>query len=296
MPKSNLELETFTHRLAPPLFGKERTPEGSRIVVLGAPFDASTTTTPGQRAAPRRIREISLELETYDAELGAEAEEAPFYDAGDLPLEVDYATFMGILYRVASEIFLEGKVMALIGGDHLVTLPAVKAALSVFGGLHLLVFDAHLDLRDEYPLGAKYSHATVMRRLLEENDDLRITYFKPRAFSKEEYLLSVSCNRVKIVKTIKELLEDFKHDRKIYLSVDMDVVDPAFAPGVGVPEPLGLYPHELAQVLDRFLDKHGERVVGFDLVEVNPVLDLNNVTSALAAKLLMKIILKLSRF
>ncbi|MEM4445650.1 MAG: agmatinase [Thermofilum sp.] len=293
MLKTNPELEMFTRRLAPPLFGRESKPEESRLIVVGAPFDSSATTVPGQRAAPRRIREISLELETFDFELEMDAEDAPFYDAGDLPLEVDFSSFMGILYRVASEVFSKGKILALIGGDHLVTLPSVKAALSTLGTTHLLVLDAHLDLRDEYPLGTKYSHATVMRRLLEENSDLRITYFKPRALSKEEYSFLASCSRVRVVRRVEELLEDFESSQRIYLSIDIDVVDPAFAPGVGVPEPLGLYPQEVAQVLDRFLEAHGRRVIGFDLVEVNPVLDVSNVTSALAAKLLMKIIVRI---
>lgn len=294
MVNTGLELEAFTHRLAPPLFGREGRAEESKLIVLGAPFDSSATTFPGQRAAPRRIREISLELETFDAELEVDAEDAPFYDAGDLPVEVDYASLAKTLHRVASEVFSKGKMVVLIGGDHLVTLPSVKAALSTFGAIHLLVLDAHLDLRDEYPLGTKYSHATVMRRLLEEDSSLRITYFKPRAFSKEEYSFLTTCSRVKVARTIEELLEDFEHSRKIYLSLDIDIVDPAFAPGVGVPEPLGLHPTEVAQVLIRFLEAHGRRVVGFDLVEVNPILDVNNVTSALAAKILMKIITKIT--
>ncbi|MEM3893686.1 MAG: arginase family protein, partial [Thermofilum sp.] len=97
----------------------------------------------------------------------------------------------------------------------------------------------------------------------------------------------------RVVRRVEELLEDFESSQRIYLSIDIDVVDPAFAPGVGVPEPLGLYPQEVAQVLDRFLEAHGRRVIGFDLVEVNPVLDISNVTSALAAKLLMKIIVRI---
>lgn len=296
MRKSSLELTcVFGHRTAPPLFGRESSPEESTIIVVGVPFDSATTTTPGQREAPRAIRRISLELETFDPRSGVDVEDAPFYDAGDIPLEVNHEKLEKTLYQVASEIFSSSKTPLLIGGDHFVTLPAVKAALSTFGRLHLIVFDAHLDLRDEYPLGTKYSHATLMRRLLESPAELRLTYFKPRAFSREEYSYATSDSRVKILGRAEDLLEEVGRGEKIYISIDMDIVDPAFAPGVGVPEPLGLYPRELVQVLDDLLEVSGKRVIGVDLVEVNPLLDVNNITSALAAKLLMQVILKLSK-
>lgn len=278
-------LRAYTQEVRPALFGRESSPESCKAIFLGVPFDSTSSGVPGQRLAPRRVREASMELETYDPTSGMDSEEASFYDAGDIPLVVDYRVLTELLGSLAREVFARGQVLAVCGGDHFVTYPVVSAAAEVYGRVQLVVFDAHLDLRDEYPVRCRYSHATVMRRLVEENYQLHIVYFRPRAFSKEEWAFASSSDRVVIVKSIEELVSSLRRGYKTYVSIDIDHVDPAYAPGVGTPEPLGEEPESLVSALKAVIERGGKDIVGIDIVEVNPLLDLGGITSALAAKL-----------
>jgi len=263
-------------------------------VFVGAPFDSTTSRIPGQRLAPRKIREASMELETFDPVTGRDSEEAEYCDAGDIPLVVDYRVLTEILGSIAREVFASGKILAVCGGDHFVTYPAVKAATEVFGRVQLVVFDAHLDLRDEYPPHCKYSHATVMRRLVEENAQLHVVYFKPRAFSKEEWSFASSQENIVVAESTGDLLSALKEDYRTYISIDIDHVDPAYASGVGTPEPLGRTPEELIEAVKTLIERRKNKIVGIDIVEVNPLLDPANTTSALAAKLWAIILRELS--
>uniref|UniRef100_A0A7C1T1E9 Agmatinase n=1 Tax=Thermofilum pendens TaxID=2269 RepID=A0A7C1T1E9_THEPE len=278
-------LKTYAQGVYPTLFGRQCRPEESRAVFLGVPFDSTSSGVPGQRLAPRRIREASMELETFDPVSGRDSEEASFCDAGDIPLLVDYRALAEILAGIAREVFASGKILAVCGGDHFVTYPVVKAAAEVFGGVQLVVFDAHLDLRDEYPVRCKYSHATVMRRLAEEVPQLRIVYLKPRAFSREEWSFASFRDGVVIAESVERLVSSLVRGYKTYISIDIDYVDPAYAPGVGTPEPLGEAPGELITALKALIEEGRGEIMGIDIVEVNPLLDSGNITSALAAKL-----------
>uniref|UniRef100_A0A7C4FAY4 Agmatinase n=1 Tax=Thermofilum pendens TaxID=2269 RepID=A0A7C4FAY4_THEPE len=287
-------LKTYTQEVRPTLFGRQCRPEEGRVVFVGAPFDSTTSRIPGQRLAPRKIREASMELETFDPVTGRDSEEAEYCDAGDIPLVVDYRVLTEILGSIAREVFASGKILAVCGGDHFVTYPAVKAATEVFGRVQLVVFDAHLDLRDEYPPHCKYSHATVMRRLVEENAQLHVVYFKPRAFSKEEWSFASSQENIVIAESTGDLLSALKEDYRTYISIDIDHVDPAYASGVGTPEPLGRTPEELIEAVKTLIERRKNKIVGIDIVEVNPLLDPANTTSALAAKLWAIILRELS--
>jgi len=287
-------LKTYAQEVSPTLFGRQCRPEEGRVVFLGVPFDSTTSGIPGQRLAPRRIRESSMELETFDPVTGRDSEEADFCDAGDIPLVVDYRVLTEILGGIAREVFASSKVLAVCGGDHFVTYPVAKAAEEVFGRVQLVIFDAHLDLRDEYPARCRYSHATIMRRLVEENSQLHLVYFKPRAFSREEWSIASSRDNIVIVKSTEDLLSSLREDYKTYISIDIDYVDPAYAPGVGNPEPLGGTPEELVEAVKALVREGGNQIAGVDIVEVNPLLDPANVTSALAAKLWAIVLRELS--
>ncbi|MCC6039406.1 MAG: agmatinase [Thermofilum sp.] len=287
-------LRTYAEEVYPTLFGRRCRPEEGRVVFLGAPFDSTTSGIPGQRLAPRRVREASMELETFDPTTGRDSEEADFCDAGDIPLVVDHRVLTEVLGGIAREVLTSGKVLAVCGGDHFVTYPVVKAAAEVFGEVQLVVFDAHLDLRDEYPVRCKYSHATVMRRLVEEVAQLRVVYFRPRAFSREEWSFASSRDNIVIAGDAENLLSSLKEGYKVYVSIDIDYVDPAYAPGVGSPEPLGGTPEELVAALKALVGKRKSEIAGVDIVEVNPLLDAGSTTSALAAKLWAVILRELS--
>jgi len=170
-----------------------------------------------------------------------------------------------------------------VGGEHLITYPIVAEIKKLLKNLTLIVFDAHLDLRDEYPSGTRFSHATVMRRLAEEG--VNIYYIGARAFSREEYeFLTSHPESLKIVS--RDTLENIEGN--LYISIDVDVIDPAYAPAVGNPEPLGITPSHLLSTLKELFSLERTKIVGLDIVEVNPLVDVNDVTSLLAAKILME--------
>lgn len=279
-----INVEFYLSKVDPPLFGR-RGGRDDPVFVFGVPFDSGSTGTPGQRLAPRRIREASLSLETFSPELGVEVEELGFFDAGDVPFATEYSEMHRIVSSVVAELREAGKTLVVIGGDHSVTAPVVSE-LAKEGGLLLLVADAHLDLRDEYPLNARFSHATAMKRVLDSSENVSLLYYKPRAFSKEEYAFLSGSDRARIARELSEVKETLSDFNRVYISVDMDSIDPAYAPGTGTPEPLGLSPVEVMQLIS--LASKEADVVGLDVVEVNPLVDCNNITSLLAAKLIMQ--------
>ncbi|WP_191118531.1 agmatinase [Infirmifilum uzonense] len=274
-----------------PLFGRHGRGH-EPLVVFGIPFDSAATRIPGQRFAPRRIREVSVELETFSPELNMYVEELEYFDAGDLPLTTEFSVLRDIVSKTVREFIETGKTPLALGGDHLVSYPLISEIAFNLDELLVVVFDAHMDLRDEYPLGTRFSHATVMRRLLENNEKISIAYFKPRGFSREEYELARTEKRIFIVEDIQRLEQLLGSYRNIYVSLDIDALDPAFAPGTGTPEPMGLTPHGVVEAL-RVIAGQARSLVGFDLVEVNPMVDCNDITSLLAGKLVMELLFSL---
>ncbi|MEZ0345042.1 MAG: agmatinase [Infirmifilum sp.] len=279
-------LDVYFSPPSPPLFGRYGGKD-EKVVVMGVPFDSAATRTPGQRFAPRKIREVSVELETFSPELGVYVEELGYSDAGDLPILTDFQVMDEVVSKVVRELIEADRSTIVLGGDHLVSFPVIREYALHFEKLLVVVFDAHLDLRDEYPLRTRFSHATVMRRLLESTENISIAYFSPRAFSKEEYEYARKSKRVYLVKTASELEKLLGSFNNVYVSLDIDSIDPAFAPGTGTPEPIGLTPQTVASVL-KIIAERSRRVVGLDLVEVNPLVDCNDITSLTAAKLIME--------
>lgn len=281
-------LELYSRSVSPKLFGNECSFEESAYVVVGAPFDSTATGVPGQRFAPQRIREASVELETFLPDLQIDVERLAVNDAGDLPVLTSVEALIDILGGVAREVLSSGKGLIMLGGDHFSSFPVLVEAAGNVDELGVLVFDAHLDLRDEYPVKCRYSHATVFRRLIEKTKNVYIAYYKPRGWSSEEYeFMRQSPRKLAVLNTREEVESWVKEHRTVYVSIDIDALDPAYAPGTGTPEPIGLAPRELVDSL-RAAVLGSEKLLGIDVVEVNPLVDVNNLTSRVAAKILLE--------
>lgn len=260
------------------------------VVLLGVPLDATTSYRPGTRFAPAKIRQISEVLEEYSPVLDRELTECPFYDAGDMLLPPgNLGECLDRTEAVIDGVLADGKFPLIIGGEHLVTLPAVKALLRHYPDLAVVQLDAHADLRDEY-LGQKLSHATVIRRVVEMTGGQNVFQLGIRSGTREEFLFARNNTHLltgEMLPSLERLVEGLK-GRPVYLTVDIDVLDPAFAPGTGTPEPGGCTPSELFAALYRLA---GLGVVGMDLVEVCPPHDPAATTSLLAAKVVREAIL-----
>ena len=263
--------------------------EHSPLNVIGAPLDYTGTYRPGTRFAPLSIREASCNIELYSITADLFLEDVGFRDHYDVllpPGDTERAAryielgLRGVLEETNSGLII------ILGGEHLLTYFSVKQLINNIDTL--IVFDAHLDTRDEY-LGSKLNHATFLRRLLEAYSDLNIVHIGSRAYSKEE-LDFAKKSKIKLYNILASLRGDIKLEEmgRVYISVDMDVFDPAYAPGVQNPEPLGIDFKTFISILDRIREK-SPRVVGVDIVEVNPLVDASNITSILAAKVALEL-------
>lgn len=264
--------------------GCDSTFEDARAVIFGAPFDSTTSYRPGARFGSSAIRRESVGLETYSPYLDRDLADVPVYDAGDLELPFGSPDFpLAAVENATAHILDAGKTPVLLGGEHLVTLGAVRAAAATFAGLHVVQFDAHADLRDHY-LGQTLSHACVMRRCHELLGDGRIHPFGVRSGAQEEF--AFAAGHVSQA-SLADL--DLPADTPVYLTIDLDVLDPSELPGTGTPEAGGLsfetLRHALMDVFARC------RVVGFDLVELAPTLDPSGRSTLLAGKLLRECLL-----
>jgi agmatinase len=263
----------------------------SKYIIVGAPLDQTVTYKPGTRFAPQRIREASCNIEFYSIFNNVSLDRVGYNDLGDIvitpgDLERVFNDIASVVRGIVEE-YEEPRIFVL-GGEHTITYPIVKALSDDIE--HVVVFDAHTDLRDEY-LGSRYNHATVFRRLYEELN-IPITYIGTRAYGEEE-LEFIRRHRdmirlcdIRAIYRDECKIEDYG---KTYISIDMDAVDPSHAPGVSNPEPLGLTPYQLIEYLVKTLSNSRE-IIGVDLVEVNPLVDINDVTSILASKIIVEII------
>lgn len=253
-------------------------------MLVGAPFDGTTSFVPGTRFGPTRIREVSVGLETYSPALDRSLDDVRMADLGDLELPFGNTTAALEMIEASCRSIVEaGAKPFLLGGEHLVTLPAVRACHSRYPGLAVVQFDAHADLRDEY-MGEHDSHATVMRRIGEVIGSDNVYQLGIRSGTREEFAFGRAFSAVfqqELADGVRRVREELA-GRPVYVTVDIDVVDPGFAPGTGTPEPGGCRPDELLRAL---WDLEGLHVVGFDVVEVNPLVDSGVVTSILAAKI-----------
>ena len=259
----------------------------AKYSVLGVPFDFTSTYRPGSRFAPTAIREASQNLEAYSLRRNFDVETVVLEDLGDVDVLGDAEGTVNRVTSIVREVGDAGRFPIVLGGEHTVTYGCVKA----FNDVGVLSFDAHMDLRDQY-LGKKLSHATFMRRLCEELGPDRFFEVGPRALCEEEldfatknnvrHITSLQVSQRDIGKTVYELFKWSSQFRRLYVTIDIDVLDPAYAPGVGNPVPEGLSPTQLLDILERVF---GSNVVGLDIVEVSPHYD-SGLTAVQAANLI----------
>lgn len=265
----------------PPFLGSQTGPRADAVIV-GVPLDITETFRSGTSLAPQRIRQVSDCLETYSPTQDSDLGDIVLSDWGDLHLEgLMLPEALATIEREVARASEEG-LPILLGGEHTLSLAAVRALRSRHSDLAVVKMDAHLDLIDEYA-GLKVSHATVARRLAEEVGWSALVQVGVRSGTREEFEVSRDCLHSSSDLALPVPVIQALRSRPVYLSIDIDVLDPAFAPGTGCPEPGGPSFRELAS----FLSTLGSlRVVGIDIVEVLPAVDVADITSVAAAKLL----------
>lgn len=279
---------------ARPRFLCAETPfESARVVLLGCPFDETASFRRGARFGPDAIREASDCLETYSPHLDKDLSDAALCDMGD----VDFASgdTEAVLDSVRAEalgVFRAGKRPICLGGEHLVSLPLVEAALDVFPGLAVFQWDAHADLRDDY-LGGRLSHACAMRRILDLEDVGPLRQFGVRSGTREEFewMRANETMRLLSPEAVSAALQE-TGDSAVYLTLDVDVVNPGEMPGTGSPEPGGPGLDALIDCI-RVLDASGARIVGADVVELAPEWDPSGASAVAAAKIVRELTLVL---
>ena len=279
-----------------PFTGISSTYDKSHFVFFGVPYDKTSTYKAGSRFAPGALRDVSANMELYSVRSDVDLEKIAVHDWGDVDILEDLVKTLGRVNSVCSELLEANKIPIMVGGEHSITKAATDALPEDTG---LVSFDAHLDLRDEF-LGEKLSHATFMRRASERLGSNHIMEVGTRAFSKSELdfarksgvtmITPQDLRKTGLPKTaqrIRGFLSQFSHS---YVTVDIDVLDPAFAPGVGNPEPDGLSTDELLTLVDASMSGN---TVGLDLVEVSPQLDSGQ-TAAVGVKVIFEAIAALS--
>lgn len=256
----------------------------SDIIMVGLPYDGTSCYKPGSRFAPQEIRLASDGIESFSPVFNKDLSEIKFYDAGELEFPFgNRECTLARIHNAAQETFNHNKKWLGIGGEHLVTLPAVKACHEKYPELALIHFDAHADLNETY-LKQELSHATVIRRISEFINPENIAQIGIRSGTKEEY------DWIKQNKTLMQspgqLLDRIKN-KPVYLSIDLDVLDPSVLPGTGTPEPGGLSFNDLILWLISF---QGLNIVGADVVELSPHYDHSRASSITAARVIRELL------
>lgn len=269
--------------------------ENAQIVLFGAPFDSTTSFRPGARFGSSAIRHESFGLETYSPYQDKNLCDYKVFDSGDLELcfgKTELA--LSDIENRTSEILNDKKLPLLIGGEHLVTLGAVKAVYKKYPDLHIIHFDAHADLRNDY-LGAELSHACVMRRSYDLVGDGRIHQFCIRSGDKSEFLFAKEHTDMHKFNFdgLSDLIKDLKKsETPIYFTIDLDCLDPSVFPGTGTPEAGGV---TFIELLEAILKVCQANIVAVDINELAPMLDNSGVSTATACKVLRELILALNK-
>lgn len=263
--------------------------EEAQTVLFGAPYDSTTSYRPGTRFASRAIRSESFGLETYSPYQDKDLEEIQVFDSGDLELSfgrVDLA--LADIKARTQTILADNKRPFMIGGEHLVTLPAVEATFEKHPDLQVIQFDAHTDLREAY-LDAKLSHATVIRRIHDFLGDGKIHQFGIRSGERAEFQFAKEHTNLHKynLEGLKETVAALK-DTPVYLTIDLDVFDPGVFPGTGTPEAGGIFFMEFVESLKLISQLN---IVALDVNELSPALDQSGASTALACKVVRELLL-----
>lgn len=281
---------------APPVWSRldrfigTRPADSASVVLMGLPMDWTASFQPGSRFGPGRIREASYGLETYSPALDRDLEEQPVGDLGDLELPMgNVGASLDAIRAAAARVLASGQRFLALGGEHLVALPLIEAALERWPDLVVVHFDAHTDLREAY-LGQPLSHATVLRRVAERCQPGSVHQFGIRSGTRAEFLWAKTHTHLHprhVAEPLQAALPAFGR-RPVYLTFDVDVIDPAYLPGTGTPEPGGITPDEAFAAI-HLLQR--VQLVGADVVETMPAADISQRTALLAAKLVRELLL-----
>ena len=256
----------------------------SDIVMLGLPFDGTVSYRSGSRFAPEQIRLASWGMEDYSPRFDRHLQDVNFHDAGDLefPLGNTYKS-LDLIEKNVEEIYKDGKRVFGIGGEHLVTLPEIKAVSKFYKNLAIVHFDAHTDLREEY-LGEEMSHSAVIRHVSKIVGPENIKQIGIRSGMKEEWEFMKEHNT--LISKYSEL--DVFKGKKVFVTVDLDVLDPSVMPGTGTPESGGMQFNELVGWFEYLKDFD---IIGADVVELAPDYDTSGVSTAVAAKVIRELLM-----
>lgn len=263
----------------------------AKTVLVGVPMDFTCSFRPGTRFGPQKIREVSIGIEEYSVYLDKSLDDVEFFDCGDLDLPFgDVEKSLDMIGTSAEEILKDQKFPLFIGGEHLISVPVIKKVYEKYGNdLAVIQFDAHADLREGY-LGCPNSHASAVRRLLDFMPGRNIYQLGIRSGTREEFAYArenTNLFKFDVLEPLKEILPGIS-GRPVYLTLDIDVADPAYVNGTGTPEPGGISSKELLNAVHEF---RGMNLVGFDLVEVSPVYDTSDRSAVFASKIIRDIIL-----
>src|SRR3954447_23660068 len=267
--------------------------EESQAVIYGMPMDWTVSYRPGSRFGPARIREVSVGLEEYSFYLDRELEEVKYFDAGDIPLPFGNAQrSLDMIEEFVDRILEAGKFPLGMGGEHLVSWPVMKSVYKKYPDLAIIHFDAHTDQREEYE-GEPLSHSTPIRKIAEHIGPKNVYSFGIRSGMKEELQWAkengMHISKFEVLEPLKEILPTLA-GRPVYVTIDIDVLDPAHAPGTGTVDAGGITSKELLASIHE-IARSEVIVVGADLVEVAPVHDHSEQTVNTASKLLREMLL-----
>lgn len=276
--------------------GMEDSYEESNLVVFGAGFDGTTSNRPGTRFASSKMRLEFYGLETYSPKLNLDLDDYKVCDIGDLELSIGNTdTVLDEIYEATKQILKDRKIPCMIGGEHLVTLPVFKAINEEYEDVCVLHFDAHTDLREEYN-NNKNSHATVIKRIWDIVGDNKIYQFGIRSGTKEEFQFALKYKHtymeVGTINTLKDIVSRLGN-KNVYLTIDLDILDPSIFPGTGTPEPGGVTYKELEKIFT-IIKNSNIKLVGADIVELSPDYDNTNVSTVTACKILRELTLVIS--
>ena len=275
--------------------GCESSFEQASVVLYGAPFDSTTSFRPGARFGPSAIRHESFGLETYSPYQDKDLMDIRVFDSGDLELCFGSSELaLSDIENRTKEILKAAKLPVLLGGEHLVTLAAVRAVFHEYPDLHIIHFDAHADLRDDY-LGTKLSHACVLRRCHDLLGDNRIHQFCIRSGEREEFQFAAQHTDFHpfTFDGLKETVQELKEKKvPVYFTIDLDCLDPSAFPGTGTPEAGGVTFLELLEAIQTVSQTN---VVGADVNELAPMLDASGVSTATACKVLRELLLAITK-
>ncbi|MFQ7027014.1 MAG: agmatinase [Acutalibacteraceae bacterium] len=269
--------------------GCDNSYEESKIVLFGAPFDSTTSFRPGTRFASKAMRSESFGIETYSPYQDGDLEDFAVFDSGDL--ELPFGNTQRVLDQIeehTAEILKDGKIPCMIGGEHLVTLGAMRAVVKQYPDVHIIHFDAHADLREDY-LEERFSHATVLHRVWDLVGDGKIFQFGIRSGDRSEFVWAkdhVFTNKFNFY-GLKEIVNQLQ-GKPVYFTLDLDVLDPSVFPGTGTPEAGGVSFQEL---LEAMIQVSHLNIVGFDVNELSPVYDQGGSSTAMACKVLRELLI-----